>query len=155
MNNSEFVLSNLETAITRARGIELISYATTGSLGLASFFLAFAAIVPVSSLSSVRTLLLASALIPVVALYWLLRHFAKNRRKRLELLRKWQRETFVERQIVDSLKGEKVRRMVELIQLMEDLDSLRTLDYSSLDGDFMTILGGEPSEEPRPVLHQW
>jgi hypothetical protein len=143
LNNSEFVLSNLDTAITRARGIELISYATTGSLGLASFLLALAAIVPVSSLGSIRVLLLASALIPIAALYWLLRHFARNRRMRLDLLRKWQRETFVERESVDSLKGDGVRRMVELIQLMEDLDSLRTLDYTSLDRDFMTILAGK------------
>jgi type VI protein secretion system component VasK len=142
VNNSEFVLSSLDTGIARARGIELMSYATTGTLGVASFLLALAAIVPVSSLGSIRVLLLASALIPVVLLYWLIRHLVRNRRTRLELLRKWQRETFVQRGSVDLLSSDKVRRMLELIQIMEDSDSLGTPDYSSLDKDFMTILAG-------------
>jgi hypothetical protein len=145
LDNSEFILSKLDTAITRARGIELISYATTGSLGLASFFLALAAIVPVSDLGFVRALLLASAVITIVALYWLLRHLTRNRRMRLDLLRKWQRETFIERGSVDSLEGRKVRRMMELVQLMEDLDVSRAPDYADLDRDFMTILIGQSS----------
>ncbi len=120
-----------------------MSYVTTGSLGLASFFLALAAIVPVSDLGSVRALLLASAVIPAVGLYWLLRHFEKNRRMRLDLLRKWKRETFLERQSIDSLEGEKVRRMIELVQLMEDMDISRSLDYAKLDRDFMTIPVGQ------------
>ena len=141
-DNSGFILSELDTAITRARGIELMSYVTTGSLGLASFSLALVAVLPASGLGFVRPFLLASAVIPVVVLYWLLRHLARNRRKRLELLQKWQRETFLERGSVDSLEDEKVRRMIELVQLMEDLDISRIPDYVGLDRDFMTILMG-------------
>lgn len=146
LDNSGFILSELDTAITRARGIELMSYATTGGLGLASFSLAVAGVVPVSGLGFVSPLLLASAVIPLLVLYWVLRHLARNRRKRLELLRKWQRETFLERESVDSLEDEKVRRMIELVQLMEDLDISKIPDYVDLDRDFMTILAGPTSE---------
>ena len=123
-----------------------MSYATTGGLGLASFSLAVAGVVPVSGLGFVSPLLLASAVIPLLVLYWVLRHLARNRRKRLELLRKWQRETFLERESVDSLEDEKVRRMIELVQLMEDLDISKIPDYVDLDRDFMTILAGPTSE---------
>lgn len=142
MDNSGFILSELDTAVTRARGIEVMSWVTTGSLSLASFFLALLAVVPVSALGFVRALLLASAVIPVLVLYWTLRHLTRNRRERLKLLRKWQRETFLERETVDSFEDEKARRMIELIQLMEDLDISKSPDYADIDRDFMTILKG-------------
>ena len=140
LDNSGFILSELDTAITRARGIELMSLVTTGSLGLATFSLALAAVLPVSGMGFVRPLLLASAVIPVLVLYLVLRHLTRNRRKRLELLRKWQRETFLERGSVNSLEDEKVRRMIELVQLMEDLHVSGTPDYADLDKDYMMIL---------------
>jgi hypothetical protein len=142
LDNSGFILSELDTAVTRARGIEVMSWVTTGSLSLASFFLALLAVVPVSALGFVRALLLASAVIPVLVLYWTLRHLTRNRRERLKLLRKWQRETFLERETVDSFEDEKARRMIELIQLMEDLDISKSPDYADIDRDFMTILKG-------------
>ena len=142
LNNSGFILSELDTAITRARGIEVMSWVTTGSLSLASFFLALMAVVPVSALGLVRALLLASAVVPVLVLYWTLRRLTRNRKERLQLLRKWQRETFLEREAIDSLGDGSVRRMMELIQLMEDLDVSKSPDYADIDRDFMTILAG-------------
>jgi hypothetical protein len=145
LENSEFVLSKLDSAITRVRGIELMSYATTGCLGLASFFLALSAVVPVSDLASVRVLLLATAVLPILVLYWLLRRLTNDRKMRLNMLHKWHRETFLSRKKVDSLDGEKVRRMLELIQLMEEPDVSRSR-HANLDKDFMTNLMGQSSE---------
>ena len=144
LENSEFVLSKLDSAITRARGIELMSYATTGCLGLASFFLALAAVVPVSDLGSIRVLLLASAVLPIVTLYWLLRRLTIDRKMRLNMLHKWHAETFLNRKKVDSLEEEKVRRMLELVHLMEEPDFSRS-HRANLDRDFMTNLMGQPS----------
>jgi hypothetical protein len=145
LENSEFVLSKLDSAITRARGIELMSYATTGCLGLASFFLALSAVVPVSDLASVRAILLASAVLPILILYWLLRRLTADRKMRLNMLHKWHRETFLNRKKVDSLGGENVRRMLELIQLMEEPEVSRS-HRTNLDKDFMTNLMGQSSE---------
>ena len=140
LDTSEFVLSKLDTAIAGVRGIELISSVYTGGLGIFSLLLALGAVLPGSGLEFVRGLLLAFAVLVGIAFYWLLRRLRRNRRTRLELLRKWQMEVFLRRKTVDSLKDENVRRLIELIQLVEDTDVSRTpnLEY---DRDFMAIIG--------------
>jgi len=134
-------MSKLDTAITGVRGIELISSVYTGGLGIFSLLLALAAVLPGSGLEFVRGILLAFAVLVGIAFYWLLRRLRRNRRTRLELLRKWQMEVFLRRETVDSLRDENVRRLIELVQLVEDTDVSRTpnLEY---DRDFMAIIGG-------------
>ena len=145
MNTSELVLSDLDTAIASVRGIELMSSVYTGGLGIFSLLLALAAVLPGSGLESVRGLLLAFAVLVGIAFYWLLRRLRRNRRTRLELLRKWHMEVFLRRETVDSLKDEGVKRLIELVQLVEDTDVSRTpnLEY---DRDFMAIIGGQPTQ---------
>ena len=145
MDTSEFVMSKLDTAITGVRGIELISSVYTGGLGIFSLLLALAAVLPGSGLEFVRGILLAFAVLVGIAFYWLLRRLRRNRRTRLELLRKWQMEVFLRRETVDSLRDESVRRLIELVQLVEDTDVSRTpnLEY---DRDFMAIIGGQSTQ---------
>jgi len=145
LNTSELVLSDLDTAIASVRGIELMSSVYTGGLGIFSLLLALAAVLPGSGLESVRGLLLAFAVLVGIAFYWLLRRLRRNRRTRLELLRKWHMEVFLRRETVDSLKDEGVKRLIELVQLVEDTDVSRTpnLEY---DRDFMAIIGGQPTQ---------
>jgi len=143
LDTSEFVLSKLDNAIESVRGIELISSVYTGGLGIFSLLLALAAALPSSGLF-VRGLLFAFAVLVGGAFYWLLRRLRKNRRTRLELLRKWHMEVFLRRETVDSLGDENVRRLIEMVQLVEDTDVSRTpnLEY---DRDFMAIISGQPT----------
>ena len=145
MDTSEFVLSKLDTAIESVRGIELMSSVYTGGLGIFSLLLALAAVLPSSGLF-LRGLLLAFALLVGITFYWLLRRLRRNRRTRLELLRKWHMEVFLRRETVDTLRDENVRRMIEIVQRVEDTDVSRTpnLEY---DRDFMAIIG-EQSTQP-------
>jgi len=145
LDTSEFVLSKLDTAIESVRGIELMSSVYTGGLGIFSLLLALAAVLPSSGLF-LRGLLLAFALLVGITFYWLLRRLRRNRRTRLELLRKWHMEVFLRRETVDSLRDENVRRMIEIVQRVEDTDVSRTpnLEY---DRDFMAIIG-EQSTQP-------
>jgi hypothetical protein len=108
LDNSEFVLSKLDTAIISARSIDLISFATSGIIGLASLFLALATVISASYLGPIRFLLFISTGMTLVFLYWLLRRLRRNRRTRLDLLRKWQKETFLAKEYVDSLAGDMV-----------------------------------------------
>ena len=142
LDAGEFVLSELEAAIKSVRSIELISFADTGGLAILSLLLALAGVLSSSSLELVRGLLLGLAAIVGVAFYWLLRRLSRNRRTRLDLLRKWQMEVFLRRGTVDSLGDEKVRRLIELIQLVEDADVSRTPQYE-YGSDFMAIVGGQ------------
>ena len=146
MDTSEFVMSKLDTAITGVRGIELISSVYTGGLGIFSLLLALAAVLPGSGLEFVRGILFAFAVLVGIAFYWLLRRLRRNRRTRLELLRKWQMEVFLRRETIDTLRAENVRRLVELLQLVEDTDVSRTpnLEY---DRDFMAIIGGQSTHQ--------
>jgi len=139
---SEFVLSELDNAIASVRGIELISFAYTGGLGTLSILLALAAVLPGSGLEFVRVLLFAFAVLAGIAFYWLLRRLSRNRRTRLDLLRKWQMEVFLRRETIDSFGDERVRRLIELIQLVEDTDVSRTPQYE-YGSDFMAIIGGQ------------
>jgi len=145
LDTSEFVLSKLDTAIESVRGIELMSSVYTGGLGIFSLLLALAAVLPSSGLF-LRGLLLAFALLVGITFYWLLRRLRRNRRTRLELLRKWHMEVFLRRETVDTLRDENVRRMIEIVQRVEDTDVSRTpnLEY---DRDFMAIIG-EQSTQP-------
>jgi len=140
LDNSEFVLSELDAAIISARGIDLISFIASGVVGLASLTLALATVIPATLLVLVRLLLLISTGVTVVFLFWLIRRLMRNRKSRLGLLRKWQQETFLARKYVDSLSGEKVRRMVELIQSLEDADVSRNPKYHQFDTEFMKML---------------
>ena len=142
LDASEFVLSKLDTAIVSVRGIELISFASTAGLGLLTILLALAGVLPSSGLVFVRGLLLGFAALLGVGLYSILRRLRRNRRTRLELLRNWQMEAFLRRETVDSLGDEKVRRLIELIQLVEDTDVTRT-PHHQYDRDFMAIIGGQ------------
>jgi len=146
LDTSEFVLSELDTAIASVRGFELMSAVYTGGLAIFSLLLALAAVLPSSVLEFVRGLLFAFAVLVGVASYWLLRRLGRNRRTRLELLRKWHMEVFLRRETVDSLRDENVRRLIGLVQLVEDTDVSRTpnLEY---DRDFMAIIG-EQSTRP-------
>jgi hypothetical protein len=140
LDNSEFLLSKLDTAITSARSIDLASSLTSGVLGLASVFLALATVLPTSDLGYVRFFLFFSTGVTVLLLYWLIRRFARNRRARLDILRKWQKEAFLARAYVDSLTAEKVSRIVELIQCMEDASISRFPRYEQPDNEFMSML---------------
>jgi hypothetical protein len=140
LDNSEFLLSKLETAVTSARSLDLASFLTSVVLGLASVFLALATVLPASDLGYVRFLLFFSTGVVVVLLYWLIRRLARNRRTRLTLLRKWQKEAFLAREYVDSFTGEKVTRMVELIQSMEDISISSSPQYGQFDNEFKSML---------------
>jgi len=146
LDTSEFVLSEIDTAIASVRGFELMSAVYTGGLGIFSLLLALAAVLPSSGLEFVRGLLFAFAVLVGISSYWLLRRLRRNRRTRLELLRKWRMEVFLRRETVDSLKDENVRRSIELVQLVEDTDVSRTpnLEY---DRDFMAIIGGQSTHQ--------
>ena len=148
MDTSELVLSELETAIGSVRGIELMSAVYTGGLAIFSLLLALAAVLPGSGLEFIRGLLFAFAVLVGLSSYWLLRRLGRNRRTRLELLRKWKMEVFLRRETVDSLRDENVRRVIELVQLVEDTDVSRTpnLEY---DRDFMAIVEGQSNHPGR------
>ena len=141
MNKSEFLLSKLSTEITHARSTELISFITSGFIGLASLFLALATTLPASYIGPFRFLLFISTVITVVFLFWILRRFIRNRRTKLDLLRKWERQIFLAKEVVDSLEGDKACRMIELIQRIEDSDISRNPPFGQFDNEFMSIVG--------------
>jgi hypothetical protein len=140
LDNNDFLFSTLDTAITSAHSIDLFSSLTSLILALASVALALATVLPTSQLSSVRALLILSTGVAVLLLYWLVRRLTRNRRTRLAILRRWQREAFLANQHVDSLPREKVTRMVELIQAMEDISISRNPHYEVFDDEFRSAL---------------
>jgi hypothetical protein len=142
MDSDEFVLSKLDTAVGRARSIELISFSTTVILSFASLLVALATVIPVSNLALIRVLLLISAAVAVTFLYWLLGRLIRNRRARLNMLRKWQMKAFFKRNFVNSLADDTVRRLIELVHLLEDSSISRKPRYGQLDDEFTKILDG-------------
>ena len=140
MDNSEFILSKLDAAIVSARSIDLGSFLTSGVLGLASVFLALAAVLPPSFLGYIRFLLFFATGTTILLLYWVIRHLSRNRRARLGILRKWHQEIFFAKAHVDSLEEGKVRKMIELIHSMEDTSMSRNPQYRQFDIEFMNIL---------------
>ena len=151
MDNNEFVLSKLDTAIGRARSIELISLATTVTLGFASLSVALATVAPISDLAFIRGLLLASAAVAVVVLYFLLGRLVRNRKARLNVLRKWQMEAFLKRDHVNSLTDDRVTRLVELVHLMEDSPLSRKHRFGRLDDEYAQILNASATPKVSPA----
>ncbi len=140
LDTSEFLLSKLDTAIVGARGIDLISFATSAILGIAAVSLAVATVVPTSFLDSIRIFLLLATGLAVIMMFWLVRRLIRNRRGRLTILRKWHVEMFLAEQRVNSLPKQEVRRMIEIIQSLEDTDVSRGAHYDDFDREFMSLL---------------
>ncbi len=140
MDNTEFILSKLDSAIVSAKNIDLGSSIISAILGLASIFLALAAILPPSVLGLFRFLLLFATGVTVLLLYLSVRNLSKNRKARLRILRKWHQEIFFEKTQVNESDQAKMKRLVELIHLMEDNSIARNPHYEQLDSEFMNLL---------------
>ena len=140
MDNTDFILSKLESAIVSAKNIDLGSSIISAILGLASILLALAAILPQSVLGIFRLLLILSTGITVLLLYFSVSNLSKNRKARLRILRKWHQEIFFAKTRVDELAQAKIKRLVELTHLMEDNSIARNPHYDRLDGEFMSLL---------------
>lgn len=139
MDNNEFVLSKLEEAIGSAKSLDLGDTLISSILGLLTVFLALGTILPPSIVGFIRFLLLIATGFAMLILYLVVRRLIKNRRLRLKILRKWQIETFFAKAQVDLLEQSKVRKMLDLIQSVEDGGTI-TLRYSQLDIEFMNLL---------------
>ena len=142
MNNSEFVLSKLEAAIASVKSIDLGAVLVSGILGFATVVLALAAILPPSILVFIRFLLLLATVAAVLLSYWRIRQLVQNRSKRLGILRKWQEEIFFARTRIDSFEQDKIRKMVDFIQSIEDMHFSKPSDprYKRLEIEFMKML---------------
>jgi len=140
LDNTDFILSKLESAIVSAKNIDLGSSIISAILGLASILLALAAILPQSVLGIFRLLLILSTGITVLLLYFSVSNLSKNRKARLRILRKWHQEIFFAKTRVDELAQAKIKRLVELTHLMEDNSIARNPHYDRLDGEFMSLL---------------
>lgn len=140
LNNSEFILSKLEAAIASAKSIDLGDTLISGILGLVTVFLALAAILPPSVLGFIRLMLLVASGTAVFILYWVVRRLIRSRKARLGILRKWQEEVFFAGTQVDLLERGKVRKMFDIIQLIEDARMSSTSRYAQLDIEFMNML---------------
>jgi hypothetical protein len=66
----------------------------------------------------------------------------QSREDRLGILRKWQEEVFFARTRVNSFEQGKIRRMVDLIQSIEDMHFSKPSDprHKQLDIEFMKVL---------------
>lgn len=140
MDNSDFILSKLDTAIASARSIDLGSFLTSVIFGLATVLLALAAILPTSFLAFVRILLLVATGATILVLYWVLRRLVRSRAKRLGILRKWHEEVFFSRDRVDSLGQPEMRKLIELVQFIEDTHFSSSPRYDRVDTEFMSML---------------
>lgn len=140
LNNSEFILSKLEAAIASVKSIDLGDTLISGILGLVTVFLAVAAILPPSVLGFIRLMLLVASGTAVFILYWVVRRLIRSRKARLGILRKWQEEVFFAGTQVDLLERGKVRKMFDIIQLIEDARMSSTSRYAQLDIEFMNML---------------
>lgn len=139
MDNNEFVLSKLQEAIDSARSLDLGDTLISSILGLLTVFLALGTILPPSIVGFIRFLLLIATGFAMLILYFVVRRLITNRRMRLKILRKWQADTFFARAQVDLLEQNKVRKMLDLIQSVEEARTI-TLRYSQFDVEFMNLL---------------
>lgn len=139
MDNTDFILSKLESAIVSAKNIDLGSTVISAILGLASILLALAAILPPSVLGIFRFLLIIATGVTVLVLYFSVRNLSRNRKTRLGILRKWHQEIFFEKTRVNELDPAKMKKLVELIHLMEDNSIARNPHYEKLDSEFMKL----------------
>ena len=140
LDNSEFVLSKLEAVIASVKSLDLGAVLISGTLGLVTVFLALAAILPPSILGLIRFLLLVATAATMLLSYWEIRRLVENRKERLRILRKWQGEVFFARAQVDLFEQGKVRKMVDLIQSIEDERLSGNPRYRQLDIEFMNML---------------
>lgn len=139
LDNNEFVLSKLQEAIDSARSLDLGDTLISSILGLLTVFLALGTILPPSIVGFIRFLLLIATGFAMLILYFVVRRLITNRRMRLKILRKWQADTFFARAQVDLLEQNKVRKMLDLIQSVEEARTI-TLRYSQFDVEFMNLL---------------
>ena len=112
MKRSDFLLSKVEGAISRASDINILSYVSSVILGVVTVLLAIAVVIP-SSFELIRIFLIlpiiASALI---VLLWVMNHLTTARERRLKTLRKWQVEIFTMGDSVDSLSRSQLEKKV-------------------------------------------
>ena len=142
MDNSEFILSKLDAALDTVKRYDLGALLISGILGLATVILALGAILPPSILASLRLLLVIATIAGVLLSYWEIRRLVLNRNQRLEILRKWQKQLFFARTRVDLLEQDKVGKMLDLIQSMEDAHTPPSSNsrYEQIDNEFMSML---------------
>lgn len=140
MDNTEFVLSNLDAAIDSAKSIDLGDAIISLILGLLTALLALGTILPPSILGFIRVLLLVAAGATVFFLYWVIQRLIRHRRLRLKVLRKWQQESFFARSNINSFEQTRIRKMLDLIQSVEDTKTLEKTRYIQLDAEFMNLL---------------
>jgi len=139
---SEFLLSKIGAAQDVVKRYDLGSLLISGILGLVAVILALSAILPPSILASLRLLLLVATIAAVFLSYWEIRRLVLNRNQRLKILRNWEKAVFFGKRQVDLLEPDKVGKMLDLIQSIEDAhtppsDNLR---YQQIDNEFMNML---------------
>ncbi|HYB03962.1 MAG TPA: hypothetical protein VED17_05850, partial [Nitrososphaerales archaeon] len=66
----------------------------------------------------------------------------RNRNQRLKILREWDEEVFFPRTKVDLLEEDRVRKILDLIQSIEDAHMPPSTNswYEQIDNEFMRIL---------------
>ena len=140
MDNSEFILSKLEAAIASAKSIDLGTTLISAILGLLTVILALGTVLPSSV--SLRLLLVVATVVAVFFSYWEIRRLLRNRNQRLKILREWDEEVFFARTKVDLLEQDRVRKILDLIQSIEDAHMPPSTNswYEQIDNEFMRIL---------------
>ena len=109
-------------------------------LGLLTVILALGAVLPASV--PLRLLLVVGTIAAVLFSYWEIRRLLRNRNQRLKILRKWDKEVFFARTKVDLIEQEKVGKILDLIQSIEDAHMPPSSNswYSQIDNEFMSML---------------
>jgi hypothetical protein len=80
--------------------------------------------------------------VTVLLLYVSVSNLSRNRKMRLRILRKWHQEVFFDKTQVNELDKPKMKRLVELVHLMEDNSIARNPHYEKLDSEFMSLASG-------------
>ena len=140
MDNSEFIISKLEAAIASAKSYDLGTTLITGILGLLTVILALGTILPASL--PLRLLLVVATVAAVLFSYWEIRRLIRNRNQRLKMLREWSEEVFFARTKVDLLDQGKIRKILDLIQSIEDAHMPPSSNswYEEINDEFMSML---------------
>jgi len=140
LDNSEFILSKLQAAIASTKSIDLGTTLISAILGLLTVILALGTVLPSSV--SLRLLLVVATVVAVFFSYWEIRRLLRNRNQRLKILREWDEEVFFARTKVDLLEQDRVRKILDLIQSIEDAHMPPSTNswYEQIDNEFMRIL---------------
>jgi len=140
LENSEFILSKLEAAITSAKSIDLGTTLISAILGLLTVILALGTVLPASV--TLRLLLVVATIAAVLFSSWEIRSLLRNRNRRLKILREWDGEVFFARTKVDLLEPDKIRKVLDLIQSIEDAHMPPSSNswYEQIDNEFMKLL---------------